>query len=437
MEEKKSMKILENGATWLRADFHLHTKADNAFPYGGDLNFFVAKYIEQLKREEIQIAVITNHNKFDIAEFKELRKNADKEEIYLLPGVEFSTKDGAKGLHIIIVFSDEWIYNANRTNYIQKFLDTAFLSISNYDNPPYVNSKFDLNETYNTLSDFGKDFFFVLAHIDDPNGLFEELKGRNLEDCCASDAFIKKVLAVQKSRSKDNRKRLSEQLGKKKISFVEGTDSAHAGIEGIGKGNEVGGITQMTFLKIGAYNFDALKYVLLDPDNRVSNTKPELDKAYLKSIIFTTGRWKGKKISFNPAMNNLIGIRGSGKSTILETVRYALDIPIGSNAHEPRYKEGLVQNFLGSGGKMEIEFVNRHGKTFIAEKIFGESTSIYQNGDLQHNLKVNAIINKPLYYGQKDLSDIGGETSTEDLINKLMGDKLGPFVNRLKNKIHK
>ncbi|MGI6294205.1 MAG: hypothetical protein ACOXZJ_07265 [Bacteroidales bacterium] len=44
--------------------------------------------------------------------------------------------------------------------------------------------------------------------------------------------------------------------------------------------------------------------------------------------------------------------------------------------------------------------------------------------ELQYNLKINAIVNKPLYYGQKDLSDIGGETSTEDLINKLMGDKL-------------
>ncbi len=424
MEKKQSLKIFENGATWLRADFHLHTKADKAFPYIEDPNFFAVKYIEQLKNEEIRLAIITNHNKFDFAEFNELRKNADKEEIYLLPGVEFSAKDGAKGLHILIVFSDEWIYNPEKSNHIQKFLDVAFHGINNYENPPYENSRFDLEEAYKTLNNFEKDFFFILPHIDDPNGLFEELKGRNLEDCCASEAFYKKVLAVQKSRKKDNRKKIMDFIGKKKISFVEGTDSAHSGIEGIGKGNEIKGITQKTFLKIGAYNFDALKYVLLDPDDRVSTTKPQTNKAYLKSITFTTSRWKRKKISFNAAMNNLIGIRGSGKSTLLETVRYALDIPIGKNAHEPLYKERLVQIFLGSGGKMEIELVNRHGKTFIAEKVFGESTSIYQNGELQHNLKINAIINKPLYYGQKDLSDIGGETSTEDLINKLMGDKL-------------
>ncbi|MFH2031725.1 MAG: TrlF family AAA-like ATPase [Bacteroidota bacterium] len=424
-------KIFENGATWVRADFHLHTKADNAFPYNEDPNSYVTKYIEQLKSEEIRIAVITNHNKFDLAEFKELRKNAEREEIYMLPGVEFSVKDGAKGLHILIVFNDEWIYNAERANHIQQFLDAAFLGISNYENPPYVNSKLNLEGAYESLNAFGKDYFFILAHIDDQNGLFEELKGRNLEDCICSETFDKKVLALQKSRKNDNRKRLQDLLPKKKLAFVEGTDSAHNGIEGIGKGNEVSGKTQMTFLKTGAYNFDALKFALLDPDNRVSPIRTELDKAFLKSITFTTGKWKGKKIAFNAAMNNLIGIRGSGKSTILETVRYALDIPIGNNAHEPEYKEKLVQNFLGSGGKMEIELEDHHGKKYIAEKIYGEATSIYQNGELQHNLRTNAIISKPLYYGQKDLSDIGGETSTEDLINKLMGDKIKPIRQQI------
>ncbi|MBU0561621.1 MAG: hypothetical protein KKG93_18865, partial [Bacteroidetes bacterium] len=424
-------KIFENGATWVRADFHLHTKADNAFPYNEDPNSYVTKYIEQLKSEEIRIAVITNHNKFDLAEFKELRKNAEREEIYMLPGVEFSVKDGAKGLHILIVFNDEWIYNAERANHIQQFLDAAFLGISNYENPPYVNSKLNLEGAYESLNAFGKDYFFILAHIDDQNGLFEELKGRNLEDCICSETFDKKVLALQKSRKNDNRKRLQDLLPKKKLAFVEGTDSAHNGIEGIGKGNEVSGKTQMTFLKTGAYNFDALKFALLDPDNRVSPIRTELDKAFLKSITFTTGKWKGKKIAFNAAMNNLIGIRGSGKSTILETVRYALDIPIGNNAHEPEYKEKLVQNFLGSGGKMEIELEDHHGKKYIAEKIYGEATSIYQNGELQHNLRTNAIISKPLYYGQKDLSDIGGETSTEDLINKLMGEKLKPIRQQI------
>lgn len=441
MGKSKTYRIFENGATWLRADFHLHTKADKEFIYTEDPNYFAAKYVTQLKKENIGIGVITNHNKFDLNEFKELRKNADREEIYLLPGIEFSIKDGAKGLHLLIIFEDDWIYNKENVNHIRKFIDAAFLGITGYDTTPYnKNSKFDLNETYKTLNSIGKDFFFILAHVDDSCGLFEEMRGKNLEELISSDAFVKGVFGLQKSRKIDNRNKLSELLSANVPAYVEGTDNAESGIEGLGLGNEINSITQKTFLKIGAFNLDALKFALRDTANRYSPILPDIHKSFLKSITFNTRdpKWKDKKISFNAAMNNLIGIRGSGKSTILETVRYALDIPIGKNAKEQEYKEKIVQYFLGSGGKMEIEIIDKFNKTFIAERIYGEATSIYElksdgSKELQHNLKINALISKPLYYGQKDLSDIGGETSTEDLISKLLGDKLDGIKKQIED----
>ena len=38
--------IFENGAIWLRADFHLHTKADKEFTYTGNENDFCRLYVE-------------------------------------------------------------------------------------------------------------------------------------------------------------------------------------------------------------------------------------------------------------------------------------------------------------------------------------------------------------------------------------------------------
>ncbi|GAH38040.1 unnamed protein product [marine sediment metagenome] len=38
---------------------------------------------------------------------------------------------------------------------------------------------------------------------------------------------------------------------------------------------------------------------------------------------------KGKEIAFSSELNTLIGIRGSGKSAIIESLRYVLDIPFG------------------------------------------------------------------------------------------------------------
>jgi len=113
-----------NGGEWVRADFHLHTKADKEFSYSGDADRFSTDYVNRLEQAAIQLGVVTNHNKFDLGEFKALRRRARRKGIGLLPGVELSVNDGANGVHTLIVFSDEWI--AEGQDYINQFLNVAF-----------------------------------------------------------------------------------------------------------------------------------------------------------------------------------------------------------------------------------------------------------------------------------------------------------------------
>jgi hypothetical protein len=167
MNEVNPSGIFENGAQWLRGDFHLHTAADSEFVYLGDPNFFVSSYIQKLQEQNIGVGAITNHNKFDLEEFKALRKNAMKNGIYLIPGIELSVKDGSRGMHLLILFNDEWIYNQENHNYIQDFITSAFIAITGYQNPPYKNSNLSFEDACSSLKRFGKDFFIILPHVDD------------------------------------------------------------------------------------------------------------------------------------------------------------------------------------------------------------------------------------------------------------------------------
>ena len=76
------MSVFKNGSVWLKADFHLHTRADKEFDYNGEENEFINNYIKQLKKNDVGIGQITNHNKFDLGEYKalnpSLRKNTEK-----------------------------------------------------------------------------------------------------------------------------------------------------------------------------------------------------------------------------------------------------------------------------------------------------------------------------------------------------------------------
>ncbi|EGU6979672.1 hypothetical protein GOZ66_25055, partial [Vibrio parahaemolyticus] len=113
-----------NGNAWVRADFHLHTNADKEFKYDGEDNSFVTDYINKLHSEGIKLGVITNHNKFVLDEFKALKRKAKKSNIGLLPGVELSVNDGANGIHVLVVFSEEWISEGQ--DYINNFLNVTF-----------------------------------------------------------------------------------------------------------------------------------------------------------------------------------------------------------------------------------------------------------------------------------------------------------------------
>jgi chromosome segregation protein len=418
---EKDFEIFKNGSTWLRADFHLHTKADKEFIYRGEDNSFVSDYVNKLSQEKIGVAAITNHNKFDLNEYKALSKKARKQEIYLLPGVELSVNDGANGIHCLVIFNPiEWLENI--TDYINSFINQTFAGKHNYENEN-GSSNDSLIETIKKLDAFEKDYFIIMAHIESGSGFYKELNGGRISELGKQPIFRKAVLGFQKVRTRDIIDKLNLWLDNDLPAFVEGSDAKS--IEEIGIGNSTNNVTQKTYLKIGAFNFEAIKYALLDQQYRQAPKTSKPINGYIKSIRFKGGKLDGATLHLNHSMNNLISIRGSGKSSILEAIRYSLDIDLTKNKNlDFEYKTNLVNALLGSGGKIISVLVDDQGKEYIAEKILGDRTNIYKDGELQLGLKPNAIVKKPIYFGQKDLSQLGDSLSTEYLISKLIGDRL-------------
>ena len=112
--------MFESGMDIVRADFHLHTRKDKEFEYDGEPNSFVTEYVKELDDQDIRVAVITNHNKFDFDEYKAIRKKANKQGIFVLPGIELSVKEGSNGVHTLIVFDpDTWLEKG--TDHIASF----------------------------------------------------------------------------------------------------------------------------------------------------------------------------------------------------------------------------------------------------------------------------------------------------------------------------
>ncbi len=406
--------VFSHGSTWVRADFHMHTRADKEFTYSGEPNEFVTLYVKALVQAQTRVGVITNHNKFDRDEFKALRKRAQKDEILLLPGVELSIKDGANGIHTLVVFSPEWIDNQDHKNYIQSFLDVTFAGQANYESEN-GRSNHDLNDTVRELNKFNRDYFLICAHVEDRSGLWKEMNGGRLGELAQFEPFRERCLGFQKVRTRDLRTTVKQQMAGCYPAEVEGCDCKS--IEQIGKG-------ESTFLKIGALTFEAVKFALLDHTNRVSSEPPPRNHSYLRSVSFEGAKLEGTEVALSPELNTLIGIRGSGKSSILESIRYALGIELPEKADSDEYKQGSVKHALGSGGKVTLKAVDRHGNEYEIRRILGEQPDVYVNGTLRPGINIReTVLHKPIYFGQKDLSSTGQGFENE-LVEKLVGDSL-------------
>ncbi len=412
--------VFTQGSQWIRADFHLHTRADREFKFTGDDNFYNSNYVDALENAGIRLGVITNHNKFDFDGFKALRKTAQKKGIALLPGVELSVSDGANGIHTLVVFSDEWI---DEHNHINPFLTSAFegKTPAQYEQENGRTS-WSLLETIKKLESYHRNFFLVFAHVEAPSGLWAELDGGRLTELGQNEFFRRRTLGFQKVRTHDGagkdkpcRTKIQSWLQSWYPAELEGSDPKC--IDEIGQGKP-------SYLKLGELSFEAVKFALSDPTARVAMEPPKHQASHIRSIHFDGGILDGQTLHFSSELNTLIGIRGSGKSSILEAVRYTLDIPRGEKAQDTKYKDELIRHTLGSGGKATLTVCDVYGQEFTISRIFREAPNVYLGGKLQPGVSIReTVLRRPIYFGQKDLSSTGEGFET-DLVEKLVGEKV-------------
>ncbi|MDZ7718338.1 MAG: hypothetical protein U5K72_05900 [Balneolaceae bacterium] len=444
-KKSQTYDLFKHGSQWLRADFHLHTKADKeAFKEWDETTkrSFKKEYVARLKEENIHVGVITNHNKFDLGEYKSLAQEARKNEIFLLPGVEFSVNDGQSGVHVCIVFDpDSWLTDGD--DFIQRLLNRGFPALAKEQRENRnAHSDWGLKELLKKLDEekrhHHRESFVVLAHVNQEKGFFNEIKKTRITDIFEESVFKEYVLGFQKVTSKDSLQLINECWGNSSPAFVEGSDCKS--LDEIGKTRSWENEEKKSFIKIGDFNFLSVKYALMDKKrNTVAKTHPVPTHSRIKRVWFETAfgaPLSGKELLLNDDLNSLIGIRGSGKSTILETIRYGVGKNIDAQtSKDVDYKNRLVQRTLKSGGKVLVEIETKHGQNYRVERIFGERPSIFRDGVKLPDFTVDENILSVLYFGQKDLSEIGTEGFSQNLMEKFFGSNVGPIREQIDSKV--
>ena len=100
----EEMSVITRGSEWNIWDLHFHTPSSYDYKYKDVTN---EEIINNLKNNNVKVVAVTDHHLIDIERIRDLSLLAQKENITVLPGIEFlSDFRGKDPIHFIGIFSE-------------------------------------------------------------------------------------------------------------------------------------------------------------------------------------------------------------------------------------------------------------------------------------------------------------------------------------------
>ncbi len=425
ISDKKYAEILSmhNGAKFYWADLHVHTPKWHGFSVSAgidrDKKAEVAKlYIEKAKKEGIHILAITEHN--DVEWIDPIREAAKGTDIIIFPGFEITTDSGKDGIHLICLFNPD-----TDPKELDHLLSNIGLTPSERFNPDHTPRAFNkgVNEVIEIVRNKGG--ICIAPHVFNENGVLAQTKGQIRMDIFRNEnLFAVEIPAGRNDLSgfnkdiienrKDNYKR------RRPIACLNSSDAKSI--------DEIG--NKKTLIKLSSFTIEGLREAFIDWESRIKlhdelpDTPPSFSKVI--GVYWEGGFLDGVKVHFNENLNCIIGGKGTGKSTIVETFRYVFDVKPKSEKCEEQYKDILNEVFR-SGSKISV-LVESHEPTpkqYIIERTYPDNPVVKEtDGTLRHDLKPQDILRAELY-GQKEIYEISKNSAFQmELLDRFIGNAL-------------
>ena len=284
----------------------------------------------------IEVIAVTDH--YRVKHSAGLVRAARNANLHAFSGFEAVTKDG---VHFLCLFDPD------KDGVLERFIGDC--GIHDSDRPSPTGSK-DATELLEAAKAWGA--VCIAAHVASEGGLLRKLSGQSRINVWTHPDLLACALpgpvgdAPDRIRpileNKDAQHRRNRPLAVLNASDVNGPDDLKK--EGAS-----------CFIKMSTVSVEAFRQAFLDPDSRIrlqSDLKPEPHAEFL-AVTWEGGFLRDTAVHFNENLNVLVGGRGTGKSTMIESIRYALGLdPLGEEARTAH--EGVIRHVLQSGTKVSL-----------------------------------------------------------------------------------
>lgn len=342
-------------ARFFKCDLHMHTPfsyhwLDNStrgkITDGEERKKELARlFLKSCHREYLDIIGVTEHNFASSPEHSFIRWLRDennsvatevgRDPLIIFPGFEVGANVG-KGCHVVCLFPPETPLNIVESRVTALGLPPE----DRYDGERPKHSKKNLQDLLGIIQRDNKVRGIVIcAHSTEDNGIFDDDK---IAEWLQKDEYLNHdLLSVEIPKVIDgmshgwqhllrcDEKCLPDWRRERSVACIMSSDCYALEKVGVLTSNYIG--FRHTWIKMSSPSIESLRQAFLDHESRVrfGVTSPESRYTYPKirsvKVGGATFLRRTERLNLSPNLNCLIGSRGTGKSTLVDYIRLALD----------------------------------------------------------------------------------------------------------------
>lgn len=406
MTTDPTTKILSmpNGARFhrcaLQVNPHHYSGTFRGAPADGDAHRHAAEIVSRAKELGITVLAITDHN--DVSGVDAFKQAAWDTGIQVLPGFELSSSEG---IHILCLYPQD-----SDGQRLGRYLGECGITNPQPSSDLASKSFVDILEAVRRQGGVA-----IAAHVSGDKGLLTGLSGQACIKAWQSPNLLaiqipgavedlpQEFRAIVENKNPDYRRSdpASEKLA---VAVVNAKDVASAA--------DLAEPTAACLVKMSEVGIEGLRQAFLDPGSRIrlnaaAQAAADESHAEILAMSWQGGFLDGVAIRFNPNLNVLVGGRGTGKSTIVESIRAALGLdPVGDDARKTH--EGIVRHVLKSGTKVSlvVRACRPSPKTYVVERTIPNPPIVRDVDGTPSNLTPRDLLPGLEVFGQHEISEL-------------------------------
>lgn len=385
-----------------------------------DENAYNEQILEQCQKNEITVVGLADHGKVEDSE--SLRALLRDNEIIVFPGFEISSSEK---IHMVCLYPETTeVLLLNQ--YLGQLMGSNLTELK--EDPTYPSSLSCEKIAGHVLNN--QNGFWYAAHMTNKNGLLRlSGAGDNYVHLWKQDNLVIAGqipgtiddLDVEETKLKIYQKIIKN----KNLDYKRSRSIATINAKDINTPETLSRLSASCLIKMTNPTFSAFTQAFFDPKSRIrlNHQVPDRQYSFIESIKWQgAGFFEDNAIAFSRHLNAVIGGRGTGKSTLIESIRYALDLP--DQKKDPKVQEAFRKNTL-SNSQIILKVFSKaqQGNYYTISRRYGEAPVVENEQGEVSRLSPKDILPDIQLLGQNEILEIEQDESAKlDLIDNFLPD---------------